>query len=407
MANKLTLEYSFSGIERAYSKLKNAEVLHLFLPSFDDLPIGVQPFVIQFTNTWIRKTSPRSNIVVDSIITTADIQKFASNPIGFCISLMTIKQGRKILGKNNSDVTAAVAKEALKALDESRPIINEKNQKVFRRKGGQYVHAFCFDHAAMNLNKYNGWFYQQNLLLDEGKGFTNFYTAVIDKLVTPTNARLSKSALKPEITSGVTAVIKELIENTHEHAIKDYGTNSNIPLDPNLRGILVNVHRGDYKYFKSKVSLGDPFDMYFANPATFPNKTEQKTFLEISVIDSGPGFVQRYSTRPLSSMTQFVEKEFLSDCLRAYKRGAKNQGLKRIGACVSDKRGFFKIRTGRLSLYRNYLIEGFREHQHDHPGEKSLIFDKLFDWYKNDTGTTHLEQCSGSLITIIYPIETI
>lgn len=78
----------------------------------------------------------------------------------------------------------------------------------------------------------------------------------------------------------------------------------------------------------------------------------------------------------------------------------KGIGLDRI-LSILDKKGFLRIKTGSLCVYRNLIT-----HNHKELDNEDVNSMELFDWNKNsNTDYTSFKNAKGAVVTIIYPLS--
>jgi hypothetical protein len=383
---------------------ENTDRVDIVLPAvFTDIGFAAKAAICQLINTWTRKTDNSSSILIQ-IENEKDIDSFINDTAGVCIVLMTIKEGRKIYNlSNKADHTEVISKKAIKKLEGTMPeisVVGEIEKKFSKQIGP--IQIICFDHSSVSKYQYNEWFYQDGRLLDE-MGIEKFYLAAIKHLL-----KAQKSKLEKAIKGGneITGIIKELFENTDKHATTGFGSMSNVPLNPNMRGVFIEIHSGTKAEFNKKVVPGDPYSNYFNNPKLFSGKEESKTFLEISVIDSGSGFAQKKSGISLETMGHRSEWDYVIECLTQYDTSASKRGLKRVATSLGERKGFLRLRTGRCCFYWDFLLWGFEANDHSSQGaERGAAKSKFFDWVRDGEGLTRFPEASGSLITIFYPLD--
>jgi hypothetical protein len=194
------------------------------------------------------------------------------------------------------------------------------------------------------------------------------------------------------------AIIKELLKNTYEWARTDA---NNSKLTPNIRGIFIKFHKKKRVTFQEEYRRELGLRAYFENQALQENSTNELYILEISVYDSGVGFVDKYYSPDKNSLNEI---DIIKRCLtlhttssRSIEKDEKGIGLDRTLEILS-KKGFFKIRTGSSSLYRNLIT-----HPHK-PGVKDSDID-LYDWEsQSNIDFKKHAKVSGASITILYPL---
>lgn len=199
----------------------------------------------------------------------------------------------------------------------------------------------------------------------------------------------------------ILGIIYELMKNTYEWAKDD---ENHVPLNPNIRGLYMKFFKKTRKNlledFKDHKGLVD----YFSSDIHKENNTNELYFLEISVFDSGIGFVRRYAANNLSientNPVEIVKKCMIlhSTSARGLGKDDKGIGLDRILESL-DKKGFLRIKTGNVCVYRNMI-----SHNHQHSSfEKDM---DLFDWNRcSGERFTRFNEAAGSVITIIYPLS--
>ena len=78
----------------------------------------------------------------------------------------------------------------------------------------------------------------------------------------------------------------------------------------------------------------------------------------------------------------------------------KGIGLDRI-LSILNKKGFLRIKTGNICVYRNLITHNHREIDKEDIGSM-----ELFDWIKNSNSDyTTLKNAKGAVVTIIYPLS--
>lgn len=208
----------------------------------------------------------------------------------------------------------------------------------------EFIKPFYFDHSSPQVQP-QSWFSE---LIAHSSGLM---TANKDR------AALLKAGL-PELGS----VLYELIDNADHHATTDVLGNK---YRKALRGTSIKLNR---------ISRQDALGYSDREPelARFILKhflrSEVLDFLEISVIDSGPGLARRWLTaregRPVESLDQLDFDEELSATLECFKRHISSKpdpersgiGLHTALQALNKLKAYVRVRTGRLSL--NQAFQG-------------------------------------------------
>jgi hypothetical protein len=74
-------------------------------------------------------------------------------------------------------------------------------------------------------------------------------------------------------------------------------------------------------------------------------------------------------------------------------------GLHRIMKLLNERKGFLRVRSGRMNLYRNFFTVPF------YPGKDDDRFANyaLLDWNTHSSNPTSWQKAEGTLITMIIP----
>jgi hypothetical protein len=194
----------------------------------------------------------------------------------------------------------------------------------------------------------------------------------------------------------------EAFDNTHKWARQSFTGKT---FNPSVRGIYGRVYKIEMKniptYTNSEGLVKYFKEISLRNPAAY----RYLTFLEISIFDSGSGLAQRYSGNSIDSMNLQEEYSFLIDCLKKHNTSHKEVGIAinrgvglfQIMELLGRKLGYLRIRSGRMSLYRNFLSTPFYTSLNGPPNYS------LLDIETNSTIPSTRAYADGTLITIIIP----
>lgn len=375
-----------------YDAIKLNVSIEILLPKkIERNYLGVTPSLIQFIATWVRyKNSGKLRIDIENP-TEELINDIYENEFFFpIVSLVWDANGvfdksgntnlREHFRKNQNDIFLRM-------------------KRVEAYKKGEKLLLTNFDHFSSEKGilpcfEKNGEFISnENYLLESLK-----YTLLNDVFKYNKDTR---NYYKREQLS-LNGIIYELMKNTFEWAKDD---ENGVSYDPNIRGLLMKFYK------KPRTKLLDEYQgntavcEYFKNNLLKENSKEELYFLEISVFDSGAGFVQKFKS--LNENTLLNDIEIIKECLKKHNTSAKGLdkfdkglGLDRILNILTGK-GFFRIKTGNRCLYRNMISHNLKYNE-----EGKLNYMELFDWKTNQNNDfTEYENASGSVITIIYPVS--
>jgi hypothetical protein len=195
-----------------------------------------------------------------------------------------------------------------------------------------------------------------------------------------------------EMQEAVGGLLYEVFRNTEDHALTDISGNV---LEHSIRALRVAHVSPTEPEIMAMAESFDSLAEFCRRQVPHPGK-RQVHLVELSILDSGPGFAQRLTGRPLESMSLEEEKTaVLSSFTLATSKRRKGfgQGLPHVARVLAEKGGFLRLRTGRLCLFADFGAEAIS----DADGAR------LKQWCL--PGVDRLAQVSGALLTIFIPIR--
>ncbi|HET6879998.1 MAG TPA: hypothetical protein VFI31_07575 [Pirellulales bacterium] len=199
------------------------------------------------------------------------------------------------------------------------------------------------------------------------------------------------------IVEGLGNILFELFKNTHDWSRTDL---TGAPFARSLRGLLMTRFNMPLAAARRAAANGWPLERYVsglkgAEDAAFVR------ILELSVFDSGPGLACRWLGSPLSEVTIEQEHEACLACLRKHQSSSasahRGLGLHDVMKTLSPLRAFVRIRTGRLTLYRDFI-------QNPLGANEAATGPILFDWSRGREAVTQFAPAAGLLYTILIPL---
>ncbi len=195
-------------------------------------------------------------------------------------------------------------------------------------------------------------------------------------------------------------IIHELYKNTYEWARTDY---NNIAVNPGVRGILIKFFKKRRQTILQEYKWHKGLREYFESKVHNENKQEELYFVEISVFDSGVGFVEKFGSPDKNELSDI---EIIKRCLMRHMTSSKELGkeekgvgLDKILQILSNK-GLIRIKTNKRCVYRNMITHPYKFVDKEHDLD-------LFDWKNNSlTSFSNLHQAAGACLTILYPLST-
>lgn len=371
-----------------YQKLSSStdEKINLMLPlKIDTNEFSLLFSLIQFVATWVRKDN--SGVLYLPIESEGESIDYLNNN-EFVYPLIVTCWEKSILSKNNVSLKKFLknpSKEYFKQMD-------------FFKLKLYSVPIYCFDFDKSNRGLAKSLYSDDdNVFSEDGLSF-NLFPAY--QKVGSFNNSIFRNNIVNDLDS-ITAIIHELFSNTHEHAKTDMDGNY---LYPNIRAIQLKFHKKKIETFKREYKNLKGFENYFHTDFKL-GPQDDLYLLEISIIDSGPGLVKRYTgLKNISDLNTFQEVNFIKQCLYRHNTSSditisdtKGIGLDRVLQTL-DKKGLLRIKTGRVDVIRDVKSVNYKHH-----GDASAIelFDSLTNQHQNFES---YPEVSGTLISIFYPL---
>lgn len=385
---KVTGNISIPKILNLYSQLfsSNDDIIDLYLPKkIDKLDFGLLFSYLQFLASWVRNN--RSGKLYLPVHSTDETIKYFDNN-EFVYPSIVLAWEKEIVNANGENI-----KSELK--NPSKEFFNRMD--LFGLKGTS-VPIYCFDHDKSNRGLSRHLYRNFRELVNETTLGFNLFNAF--KKVGNFNKDAFRTGVKDHYDAFI-AIIHELFTNTHEHAkTNELGYN----LYPNIRALQLKFHKKPInkliEQFQDYTGLVNYFNSGFTT-----NNLGELYLLEISILDSGPGFAKRYKKFSEYNLNISEEVEIIKKCLYRHSTSAedfrgeiKGIGLDRV-LYTLDGKGFVRIKTGRADVFRD--MKNNRYHHHDNPNEIQLN-----DFQNNSTEDfTVYPAAEGTLLSIFYPLE--
>lgn len=368
---------------------KSTENVDLAIPtSIEYRGFGIIPNLYLVLFTWMR--NKKGNIIL-SIKKDDDnaIKDFACDFYGYMI-LSTLWRHCDIINDE---------KESIKLqFKEYTSLMHFNIESLSNELPKESIMIPCFDHYS-NEKGLPHWFYPYDFSFCETpSNLENSIYHIFKNLSINYQGRVNRNLA--DSFDDVVKIIWELLKNTDEHAKKDYLDKAK--LLPSSRGLFMRIQRSSKSVFIDNTKhLG--LKKYY-NSAL--NNEEHIFILEISVFDSGPGLVKRFLGENWSSIVNVnndidaIRKCLIKGQTSVITSQGKNKGygLDEVLRLLDTKKGFLKIRTGRISIYRDLVETPYKITQE--PKEIELV-----DWEKNSSDEySEMNNTEGTLITLAYPL---
>jgi hypothetical protein len=202
-----------------------------------------------------------------------------------------------------------------------------------------------------------------------------------------------------EIYYDVITVIYELMKNTFEWGRED---NDGVPISPSIRGLYVRFYRRKAKNLIDEYKNVKPVLNFIRHDKVKVNEVGEIYLLELTVFDSGIGFVKKNPPKGDHASMDIIKMRLLKHHTSSTGifKDKKGIGLDRVLKVMNNK-GFVRIKTDGFCVYRDLIENTYQINQ-----EKDYKKMQLFDWTLNsDTEYKEKVYEHGSSINILYPLK--
>jgi hypothetical protein len=245
------------------------------------------------------------------------------------------------------------------------------------------------------------------------------FRVVVNGLVGIIGSNRTPSARFLDRANSIANILFELFKNTHEHARA--GIEYEV-LGYSVRGLYARYYDPDHLRRQFPSSRDELMSMRLspAEVYTWSLLQQESTrsrrqssladsgVLEISVFDSGPGLAARWHGADTRQLAVSQELDFVLSCLAkgqsTSNRPAKGFGLWNVLQELRALRGFVRIRTNRIHMFREFNVARDAALQTD-GGLSGTPKEMLFDWKKRVvTSASECPPIAGTLISVLLPL---
>lgn len=367
---------------------KKDKEINILLPAkFSKNFVGLVPLFIQFISTWIKSSSYGKLLIdidIDEINNNYMVEKLYDNNYFFVVVALVWNE-KGVYDKKGENNLRLVLKDF-----QNNYFENMASLKI--GKGESFVLS-NLDHLPKRLGLLPFLEKEGNFIKNEDE----LFFALRDKIksIFKFTKNIEREYFDLDIELHFNSIIYELLKNTYEWAKSD---SMGVPILPNARGLYVNSFRNKKEYFLQQYDNDFSLKEYFE---CFETDYDYINFIEISIFDCGDGFIKKFNSEKDNS-EKLCDIDIIQKCLTKHITSSmksdkhfKGLGLDRI-LNILDNKGFFRIKTDKYFLYRNLIVNNIDKY--------SL---KLFDVKNNDENYSIYNPASGSVVTIIYPLNKI
>jgi hypothetical protein len=392
MEIKIERDTTLDRLESYYRRLTQAAdvdaPVNVILPkALDNYFVGLVPALLQFVITWSRYRLA-GDLILDIDDSDVDnLNEVLQNELLFpAIALVWNKSN--LYSKNGQTDLRDALKEPLGSI---------RNLMVRARPfKGHKLLLTSIDHFPLKSGGIPAFESSEGFIDNEANTLSNLRPA-LESILSFSNEAKREFA---EYGRDFIAIIHELYKNTYEWARTD---SANIAISPSIRGCLIKFYKKRRTTILHEYQFHKGLREYFESTVHIENLQSEIYFIEISIFDSGLGFVGKYDS---IDKTKLTDIDIIKRCLVLHMTSAKGLdkdekgvGLDRI-LKVLDKKGFIRIKTNRRCVYRNMITHPYRTVSH----EQDL---DLYDWEFNSSKKySETSEVVGVCLTILYPLST-
>ena len=234
---------------------------------------------------------------------------------------------------------------------------------------------------------------------------------VVSPVVAPTWID-ARSALREALAT----IFAETFKNTHDHAREDTDGSD---LETSVRAIYARYYpmQAVLKNIASMpadgVSQAERYVRSFA-PRTVkpgvraPDMPAVSGFLELSILDSGPGMAARWLRRPVHDLDPRQQLEAVLQCFGKGRTTTASPGrgfgLWKVLISLIGLRGFISVRTNSIHAFRQFSHTAATG-QEELPGGQRVPKEQLYDWKRGlSTDPSKYPHVQGTVISFLLPM---
>lgn len=324
-------------LETLYTKIGDDSIN---LPtSFKKLRLGLLPRICQLLITAL-KPDPNKKI---------KFPQFESHVDGAVKKLLEDPQSLTALMMSDEVFEKDIEVEGKKQPKELKSVINQNMQKRLNQSllgKNHRLQLFAVDHSTPKY-QFPACFYfpetSDNLRLSA------YYNDLISR-----SLKSSNNAAIQDSLSGLGQLMFELVENTHQHGRQEINVGK---VKKSVRGMVIDYKLITAEQTSENIGGENTAITHYLTALREDNPTLH--LLEISLFDSGYGILKSLvdgntKTMPIQKEVEIIEKSFAKGVTSKADLNGYGRGLFNVREVLDDRKGFISLRTGRVSLYRDF-----------------------------------------------------
>lgn len=250
------------------------------------------------------------------------------------------------------------------------------------------------------------------------------FVHLVDQLIKAVTAEANIRGAITKNRERLTTILHELFKNTHDHART---TVDKQPLRLSIRGPYARFYPADQLGYTAppiqkdehgdeilpNLNQAERFASYFIRPRTANNKrpitAPDRQFLgllELSVFDTGPGFAATYMKEAFLGSSAKEQFEAVLGCFATGKSAtgdeSRGYGLWKVLRDLRALKGFIRVRTNRVHVYRDFAWYGDMFLRSDIVAPQ----ERMMDWRRGITQkiTEGYPDMQGAHVSVLIPL---
>ncbi|GAB5457591.1 MAG: hypothetical protein Hens3KO_06210 [Henriciella sp.] len=339
--------------------------------------LGAEMSWVQFVLTWAKsQSSLRLKTFADGP-DDKQIADFTDRLIGLIASLISDSIQSELNGIDLTSVYKSAALKRLDLLQDKRPNLHSRGPTV------EIVAAddFVKDKPASLYPRGGGG--------ERVLGSRVYYKRAAPRLLQAVAPNENQLNIDEDLVRAFGSLLYEIFRNTEDHARVDVYGNA---FKHSYRVVHASAAGIKPDHLANATAGYAPLDTYIKRFRPNPLK-KQLSFINLSILDSGPGFAQTWTDTPLEELSLADELRATLDCFSSGTRKLRDEygkGLDLVRQYLRQNNGFMRLRTGRQSLYYDSI--------HDQDLGQPI---PMRSWLPE--GQEHAGRTEGALLTVLLP----
>lgn len=338
---RISKDAIFSDFEKYLEEVTSNPNTSLMIPNTFSHSggFGMEGLAMQVLATWLRcsETHDLKTYVAD--------KDSSDQFLDLCnkfFGLTALRLSDRVLTRSSEEIELSVA------LKEALPIFKSIRSEDFKGAfKGMYLALPSIKSIGGKNREFDSPLYNGEDVVG-AKKFHALTTKALDTVMPGVN-------VPPDVLDHISEILRELFTNTHRHART---TVNGSKIDKNFRGVIFKVVDMSAARLNEITKSGGANLLQFIGD-WLPEGTSNLKLLDITVVDSGPGYARRWERKDKDVLTVEMEKDAIVSCFTKHNSSdgfeSAGSGLTNVLSDLKALRGWFKLRTGRTQVEKSFF----------------------------------------------------